>query len=631
MTANRVVLWDQKSEPAIIEDEILCWQSYSEYDSLLSVPRYVEHHAERLRKKYLAFIHDLGEYRIAGKRVVDHMNLGDGFSMWWMTTLAEKSPLKSPRIYDCLRLLAIEEILVAKHTSDLTLVSCDTTLADAVRQLCKNLQIQFCWRSKGDSERKSLLRRFHDAFPYAVRGLLSLRHIAKRWSLRGLEKPQWFAGKDAVFICSYFIHLDPVRLAQGEFRSRQWEALPKSLQDAGKRINWIQLFLFSNAVPDVATGLNLLRRFNKDVRNQGGHAFLESYLTLGLVGRVLRTWLWLNVVSWRLRSIQSACNPNQSAVWLWPVLRNDWKSSITGPVAISNCLWIALFDAALADMPRQKIGLYLCENQSWERALLRAWRRHGHGEIIAVQHATVPFWHLYYFDDPRNFNEGRECMLPLPDRFALNGMASVRAFVSDGYPSERLVEVEALRYLGLYGMNTARSRNGDGHAVPERPAAERRQVCVVILGDLMPASTHHLLRLVEEAAQLLPYEFKWTFKPHPGLAVNLADYPGIAAGETNEALGAMLSGYDVAIAANNTSASVDAYLAGLHVIIGLDGKSLNLSPFCGLQAARFVTTGEELAEALEEVRHKSAPDHDREDFFFMDPGLPRWKRLLGYA
>jgi surface carbohydrate biosynthesis protein (TIGR04326 family) len=222
-------------------------------------------------------------------------------------------------------------------------------------------------------------------------------------------------------------------------------------------------------------------------------------------------------------------------------------------------------------------------------------------------------------------------VLPLPDRLALNGMASMRAFVGAGYPPERLVEVEALRYLGLCGMNKDRSRNDDGHAVPERPAAEQAQVCVVILGDLMPASTHHLLRLVEEAAQLLPQEFKWTFKPHPGLTVNLEDYPGIAAGETNEALGAMLSRYEVAIAANNTSASVDAYLAGLHVIIALDGKGLNLSPFCGLQAARFVTTGKELAEALESVRHKLAPVHDREDFFFMDPGLPRWKRLLGYA
>src|ERR1700722_14534578 len=94
MTANAAVLWDQTSEPAIIEDQILGWQSYSEHDFLLSVPRYVEHHAERLRKKYLAFIHDLGEYHIAGKRVVDHMNMGDGFSLWWMTTLAEKSPLK---------------------------------------------------------------------------------------------------------------------------------------------------------------------------------------------------------------------------------------------------------------------------------------------------------------------------------------------------------------------------------------------------------------------------------------------------------------------------------------------------------------------------------------------------------
>ncbi len=58
---------------------------------------------------------------------------------------------------------------------------------------------------------------------------------------------------------------------------------------------------------------------------------------------------------------------------------------------MSNCLNVTLFDGALAAMPRQRQGLYLFENQAWEKALLRAWRRHGHGEIIGVQHATVPY------------------------------------------------------------------------------------------------------------------------------------------------------------------------------------------------------------------------------------------------
>lgn len=622
MTAGRAVLWDQTSAPTIEEDEVLRWQSYSETSSETSVPRYLERHAVRLRRKYLEFIHELGEYRIAGKRVVDHLNVGDGLSLWWMTQLAEKSPLKSPRIYDCLRLLALEEILVVKRISDLNLVSGDAQLADAVRRLALNLRISFRWRHQSDHERKSPARKLYEALPHAVRGLLSLRHIARRWTLRRSEKPRWFSGGDAVFICSYFIHLDPGLCAQGVFRSRQWEELPGALNLEGKRVNWMQLFLFSTVVPDAATGVNWLRRFNRDACNQGAHAFLESYISPSLMWRVLRTWLWLNIVYWRLRTIQSACNPRQSAVCLWPVIRDDWKSSVIGRTAVVNCLWIALFDSAMRDLPRQRTGLYLCENQPWERALLHAWRKYGHGEIIAVQHATVPFWHLYYFDDPRCMDRRPNCPMPLPDRLAANGPIAMQAFIDSGYPAERLVEVEALRYMGMQSSGES--------AAPREPAVGR-PVEVLILGDLMPASTHHLLRLVEQATKVLRNKPRFTLKSHPGLSVNLTHYPGITASETREALGTILGGYDVAVAANTTSASVDAYLAGLDVIIALDGGGLNLSPFRGLPAVRFVTTGKELAEALDMAAQPGTRDRERQDFFFLDSGLPRWKRLLGFA
>ena len=58
----------------------------------------------------MKFIHELGESKFKGKRIVDYLDVGDGFSIWWMTLLAEKNPLKSPCIYDCIRLLALEEI-----------------------------------------------------------------------------------------------------------------------------------------------------------------------------------------------------------------------------------------------------------------------------------------------------------------------------------------------------------------------------------------------------------------------------------------------------------------------------------------------------------------------------------------
>jgi surface carbohydrate biosynthesis protein (TIGR04326 family) len=624
-----LVIWDEEGEPSPSEGAMVCWRSYVCGERITSVPRYLECHAERLRDKYLGFVHDLGEYRVAGKRIIDHLDAGDGFSFWWMTHLAEKSPFKSRRIYDCLRLLSLEEMLVEKGPSDVTLVSADRALAGAIRRLCDNLNLPFQCKWSAERKRTWSLRRCYEALPIALKGLISLRHALSRWGLRKLRRPKWFSGKNTALICSYFIHLDPVLCAQGRFHSRQWESLPKTLHDLGIRTNWVQLFMLSAAVPKVATGIEWMRRFNDDAPNQGCHAFLDGYLSMSTLLRALRNWLWLSAVRWKLHNVQSAFSVSGSAVWLWPILRDDWQTSLVGPTAINNCLMVELFDSVLRDIPHQPTGLYLCENQAWERALLHAWRKYGHGRIIGVQHATVPFWHLYYFDDPRSLSSKQDCAMPLPDLLAVNGAAARRAFADSGYPEEKLVEVEALRYLDLLPLAAKRAVNSRFQDTVASLAPGSRNLRVLVLGDMIPESMRQFLTLVANAVRLLSSGYEFAFKPHPAYAVDLAIYSDLAATETTESLYRILDRFDVAIAANSTSASVDAYIAGLPVIIDLSGSDLNLSPLRGRRGVTFVSTPEELAAALDGVRNgPSVEKSDRGDFFFLEPELPKWKALL---
>ncbi len=73
------------------EEQLYHWNDHEETDSVHSLPVYVEKHSNRLRDKYLAWIHDLGESQISGKRLIDHLALEEGLSYWWMTLLVEKS------------------------------------------------------------------------------------------------------------------------------------------------------------------------------------------------------------------------------------------------------------------------------------------------------------------------------------------------------------------------------------------------------------------------------------------------------------------------------------------------------------------------------------------------------------
>ena len=628
MTASAIV-WDLESDPPFATGEVLCWRSYTEGSLGTSIPRYLENRAEGLRAKYLAFIHDLGESAIGGKRVVDHLGIGDGFSYWWMTQLAEKSPFKSPRIYGCLRLMALEEILLERKISDLTLDSADRDLVQAIARLCRDLRITFVWHPAPSKQQWSL-RGIYRTLPYSVQGLISLRHVVTRWRLRKLEKPKWFAGDGAIFLYSYFFHLDPASCAEGRFYSRQWEGLPNYLQASGKHANWIHHFLLSPGMPDAETGLNWVRLFNRDAHRQGCHTFLETYLSWGVVVRALKKWFRLNAVSWRLRKIDRVFNPKGSAAWLWPFLRSDWRTSLNGPVAMNNCLWVELFDVALKDMPHQKLGLYIWENQGWEIALLRAWRRHGHGEIIGVPHATVVFWHLNNFDDPRTLTSNKICAKPLPDRLALNGPMAWKAFATTGYPVERLVEVEALRfqYLSALGLGKPETPADDAGCTRFSDQGVPKQV--LILGDFTIRQTLKILRCLEDALKMTDAEVSVTLKPHPVCRIGKEDWPTLSFELTNKPLAEIMQDFDLAFSSNTSSAGLDALLAGLPVMIFLDEEDFNHSPLRGVEGVRFVSSAQELATALrsdERSGHAAAA----EDFFWLDSELPRWRKVLSTA
>ena len=75
-----------------------------------------------------------------------------------------------------------------------------------------------------------------------------------------------------------------------------------------------------------------------------------------------------------------------------------------------------------------------------------------------------------------------------------------------------------------------------------------------------------------------------------------------------------------------TSAAVDAYSWGVPVVSVLDGEALNISPLRGNPSVRYVTNAEDLAAALRTACGDIAAG--REEFFYLDRKLPRWRRLL---
>lgn len=597
---------------------VVFWSGLDVPANTISLIRYCEEHGERLKKRYCEWVGDLGNETIAGSPISKHFAIRSGETLWWLNLLVERDVGKSPEIPSVLRLIALSEIVTSNNIDRLRLITSNSRLKRTLSEWCRSRGIQYtvAYKPVLKRENSGVLRRVHAWMPVWLRGLVTIAHYAvMHWPLRSIRNLRWFGGKDAVFICSYFIHLDARECDAGRFWSNQWGGLPHAMHAAGYRINWIQHYLKSSAVPDASIANRWVAAFNRRPKQTELHAFLDAFLTVNVVLWVVRQWICAVLRALRLRTAPTVFYFGELKVPFWHFLADDWKSSLYGPAAVQNLLWMRLFDDALASLPRQKLGLYLCENQAWERALIYAWRRNGHGRLIAVPHSTRSFWDLRFFRDGRpSADPNLAC--PEPDLVAVNGPAALRMLLSENYPADRLQVCEALRYSHL------------GRAPRQLTSAEPHSDCrMLVLGDYDKTTTDRMLSVLADALREAGAVASVVIKPHPNYSVNGAesDIPNVRVVEAP--IAQIIHDFDVAYCSNFTSAAVDAYVCGVEVIVMLDDSTLNFSPLRNLPGVRFVRNAKDLASAL----HGERANHNQlkgEAFFCLQPGFERWLDLL---
>lgn len=580
----------------------------------------VEKQAESLRSRYLAWVYDLGESRIEGRRLVEHLQLRTGFSYWWMTPFVEKCNFqKSPWIDVAIKLMAYTGYAVTHPIETLRLLTANCSLAACLQQWCDAFGVGFEWRAEAEPAPKESIRRcIYHALPTRLQAAFWLiRYVVERWPLRGVGVSEWRVSSARISFVSYLFNLVPVATAEQRFESRYWGHLPDVLRDEGRTTNWLHIFVKDNLVPTTREAAQVLRRFNQSAQGRQVHVALDSFLSARVVLKTLRDWLRIARSSRRLEKYVAQTSSN--GLNLWPLCADEWRDSMAGTTAMANLLYLNLFEAALKSLPPQQTGVYLQENQGWEFALLQAWRAAGHGRIIGCAHSAVRYWDLRYFFDPRCFNRAQANPMPMPDKVAVNGAGGLQSYRDGGYPAANLVEVEALRYLYL---NELRDVPGD------ESAATVPDLRLLVLGDYSVRHTGVQMRLLEQAAASLPANTTITVKPHPACPIRAADYPEMVMRVTMEPVAKLLPHCDAAYTSASTASALDAFCAGVPVISVLDSETLNQSPLRGMTGVQFVSTPTDLSQAIVRAAKQPRDLQQGRGFFHLDTDLPRWKKLL---
>lgn len=612
-----MLIWDCAGPPPITDGAVVCWRG--DDAGAVSVLALVEASADRIRRRYLAWIYALGHAPFANQTAIEKLKLHAGESYWWMTLLFEKCNFeKSPHIDEAVKLMAFADWACERPVEAVHLVSANRALAECLRRWCAGRGGEFTWQFE-PGERlppRPLLRRFFDALPPVLRVVAWLaRHVVRRWPLRNIGVSAWKASEARLCFISYLFNMVPSALAAGNYGSRYWGTLPDMLNLEHCKSNWLHLYIEGDQLADARKAAAAIRQFNRAALYGETHTTLDSFLGCAVLYGTLRDWVRIALRAVRLE--QDLATITSEGLSVWPLFAAEWREATAGPIAIANLLQLNQMRASLKVLPTQRMGVYLQENQAWEFGLLQAWRNARHGHMVGCPHSTVRYWDLRHFFDSREYRGSHETQMPRPDCVAVNGEAAREAYLEGGYPADELVDVEALRYQHL--------------AAPRSLPAQRvtaARLRLLVLGDYAPRHTHMQLTLLAQAVKTLASEIEIIVKPHPACPVDIAAFLDLPMAVTMQPIDALLGECDAALVSAVTSAAIDAYCADVPVIAVRDAAALNLSPLRGKSDVRFIITAEELSVALRAVSSEERLHTKRVIPFYLDPAMPRWRRLL---
>ena len=610
-----LLIWDSKSPPPNGDWNTVLWSQHADRDDAnqVSIFDVVENNSDGLRARYLAWIYELGESKIAGKRVIDHLSIRPEFSYWWTSSLAQKFNCSgTSQINNSIKALALESLFVGTNFKSVILNSENIILANVISGFCLKNNINFEFQKFKSVQKIIPSKLLLELLPGSIIALIYLlRYVFRTAPLYFSNRLNTSKNIGDVMFFDVLVHLDKQVFKDGRFRSNYWTSLVDKLHEAGIKSNWAHLFFKHPEVPSVSSAFGLTNKFTFSSKGSEFHSLLEQPITMKMLKTIASDFFKISRSISKLKRI-SQIRPADSDIDLWPFHEGDWRRSLCGSEAIDICIKLSCFTRLLGVIPKQRLGIYITENQPWEMVLIYAWKLNGHGRLLGAPHTTIRYWDLRYFHDSRSYNIKKINDMPLPDFLAVNGPVAKKIMLKNFYPPQKLIEVEALRFLYLNQRLKKLKRS-----------KHKEQLRVLICGDFETKTTQTMLEWMENVSKVLPNRALFIFKPHPAYHVKNSSLFKMET--SNKSLPELLASSDIVFTSNITSVAVDAYCSGVPVVQMLDATQFNTSPLRN-RGGLYARNPEELAEIISvgfDLRAKSPAI-----FFNLDKNLVSWMKVI---
>lgn len=589
------------------------WNDFgtNQTNDLISLPTYIEQNEEALRRRFLEFVYEVGQYRVAGRAVIERLQIDEDFSYWWLTLFALRRTHPDSGIPETIKLLALEEIVKKMNISEITINIQEPRARRCIKDFCWNLGISCTDIGPPSKPTKSRfsIRRFS---PWWCIALATL--CRQTWRSRSFSRNQTVESNGkSIALFDYLTGFEVEAAGAGTYRSRFWSNLPELLEEQFDKLIWNHTREIGDSSTSRKSAEKLLSTLN--VHPVSSHKLFESKISLQIFWRVVRDYCRLYKSGISETKTKTMFTPSNSDLPLWPLFRTEWIDSLRGSTAIRHLILLHTIREMVGQMPRQLVGIYLLENQPWELALTNAWKRAGHGTLIGMPQAAPKYWEVRQFVDSRSRTDLRLSKFPQPDLIASTSLRGRQMLLSSGVSQDQVIDVEALSYQ--YLINLQKSKDSSEKFSTANPT-------VTVLGDFSVDETRQLLDICSPV--LAQNGHPAIFKAHPTSPLNKSEIAKYGITEFVGDLGALLTSSRLVITTSFTSAAVDAYCLGIPLLLFFNGKDLNMSPLRDEPGVRFFHDSISLQALLEQAT--GLETSSSRDFFNLDLNLHRWRQSL---